>query len=214
MRFAFSMGHPHAWSNWCVCTCKRLVKGCVLNYSHIYTHNVPKVDPSMPFNMMDGLSWMVTLLQRLSKRPESLCMNLGCVAPRSTPGKGTQPNRAISWHPLQIPRENVSTRVRNASNSAFRCSLNRIEPAQPKERNVRACVILFDANQCIPLALSWQSAKLNPPQNTKPLNSLREIDPLVRSLMFTSQASKPALKNAETYVYIYVHEYVCPDAFK
>ena len=28
-----------------------------------------------------------------------------------------------------------------------------------------------------PLALSWQSAKLNPPQNTTPLKSARDIDP-------------------------------------
>ena len=63
--------------------------------------------------------WMVTTDQRDSKRPEALCTKRGCCAGGSVPaavcwGNGTQPSRAISWQPLQMPREKVSGRSRNA----------------------------------------------------------------------------------------------------
>jgi len=63
--------------------------------------------------------WMVTTDQRDSKRPEALCTKRGCCAGGSVPaavcwGNGTQPRRAISWQPLQMPREKVSGRSRNA----------------------------------------------------------------------------------------------------
>ena len=73
---------------------------------------MPMREPCMPWSMTAGVfSSMPTVVHLDSKRPESLWMKRGCststVAP-SPPSAGTNPRSAMSWHPLQMPSENVS----------------------------------------------------------------------------------------------------------
>ena len=70
-------------------------------------------------SMMAGLSWIVTVAQRLSKRPLVLWMKRGWSASSSLPdgfgaaspggAPGTHPRRAINWQPLQTPKLQLSS---------------------------------------------------------------------------------------------------------
>jgi hypothetical protein len=67
---------------------------------------MPSVDPAMPRSITAGLSRMLTVAKRDSKRPEAFWMKRGC-AVSGRPRHGSQPSRANSWQPLQTPSEKV-----------------------------------------------------------------------------------------------------------